>query len=416
MTTLSDTRAQIPDDDAEHARQHSLDQLALVDTKGEERFDQITRLARRVFRVPISTVSLLDNDRLWFKAVNGFDVREMPRVDTFCHRAVEEVKGGRDDLLVVSENTTTDPIFASLPLAQDGSIRFYAGYPLFGPGGYAVGIFCIYDSVPRTFDAEQRAALIEMAQWAQRELTSGDDLQRAAQVQRQLLPETAPVVDGYEVDGVCSPAFQVGGDFYDLYPVPGGMMLTVADVMGKGTAAAIITASVRAVLRGISRTVASTGVGDLDLGRSMVLASTLLHDDLEQTSSFVTAFHARLEASTGVLDYADAGHGLTAILRSDSTVEWLPSDDLPIGVLAASKWKPRSAVLAEGETVLSFSDGLLEVFGPSEQDAIRQIEVLLRTHPRTADLIDTIHHLARSTEALDDVTAVALRRLGSADR
>ena len=87
-----------------------------------------------------------------------------------------------------------------------------------------------------------------------------------------------------------------------------------------------------------------------------------------------------------------------------------------VGVVTTARWKPRTAVLAEDETLLCFSDGLLEVFGSSEHDAIRQIEVLLRTHPRTADLIDTIRHLAQSTEALDDVTAVALRRLGSNER
>ena len=281
MTTLSDTRAQIPDDDAEHARQHSLDQLSLVDTRSEERFDQIARMARRVFGVPIAAVTLLDHDRLWLKAAVGTDAQEAPRADTFCHRTVEQVQGGRQNPMVVSEDASLDPLFANLPMVVDGSVLFYAGYPLFGPGGHAVGAFCIFDAVPRTFDADQRVAFVEMAAWAQREIMRGDDMQRAAQVQRQLLPGTAPVVDGYEVDAVCEPAFQVGGDFYDMYPVPGGMMLTVADVMGKGTAAAIITASVRAVLRGISRTVASTGFGDLDLGRSMSLASTLLHDDLE---------------------------------------------------------------------------------------------------------------------------------------
>ncbi|MGU3437511.1 PP2C family protein-serine/threonine phosphatase [Actinomycetes bacterium M1A6_2h] len=402
--------------DEEAARQRSLDRLQLTDSETEERFDQITRLAQRVFDVPIATVTLLDKDRLWFKSVQGLDITEAPRRDTFCQVTVQQVEGERADPTVLVEDAREDERFAQLPVVQaaDG-IRFYAGYPLFGPGGHAVGTFCLFDTEPRTLDKPQLQAFCEMADWAQREMLRADDMNRAAQVQQRLLPVTPPRLTGYEVDAVCQPAFLIGGDFYDMYKVPGGMMFTVADVMGKGTGAAIITASVRAVLRGVHRTVASSGFGTLDLSASMDLAGSLLHEDLEHTSSFVTAFHARLEAATGDVEYVDAGHGLALICRGNGDAEWLSSDGFPLGVVESSSWTARSVHLDLGDSLVCFSDGLLELFGPDDLEAMKMVEELVRANPRTSDVIRAIKIAARVAGSLDDVTAVAVRRLSPAD-
>lgn len=114
--------------------------------------------------------------------------------------------------------------------------------------GTRVGTFCIYDTQARHFDADQLEAFTEIAAWAQRELERADELDRAADIQRQLLPQPLGH-PGVEIARLCLPAFVVGGDFYDHYRVRDGVVITVADVMGKGLGAAIVSSAVRSSLR-----------------------------------------------------------------------------------------------------------------------------------------------------------------------
>src|SRR5581483_10800779 len=111
-----------------------LRRLNILDTPPDERFDRLTRLARRVFDVPISTVSLVDSERQWFKSFNGLSADETPRDISFCGHTILE-----DDLLVI-EDARADPRFFDNPMVtSDLGIRFYAGYPLTLAGGVRVG-------------------------------------------------------------------------------------------------------------------------------------------------------------------------------------------------------------------------------------------------------------------------------------
>lgn len=228
MTTVG---AGIPPE-LERDRLRSLKQLELIDTPREERFERLTRMARHVFGVPMSSVSLIDQDRQWFKSIQGLPLSEVPRERTVCQTTIARSYDHAEDPALVLEDAAADPDFAWIPgIGGDGGIRFYAGYPLYGPGGHPVGTFCLYDTVPRTLDADQVAAFSELAAMVQRELQWADDLERAAAIQRQLLPRPLSGIDGVDVAAVCIPAFVVGGDFYDHYPIRGGLVVTVADVM-----------------------------------------------------------------------------------------------------------------------------------------------------------------------------------------
>lgn len=123
------------------------------------------------------------------------------------------------------------------------------------------------------------------------------ELERATEVQQSLLPKEDIRVDGYDVSGLFRPSRSVGGDFYDWYQTPDGLHLTFADAMGKGMGAALIAATVRAVMR-------STGLRqDLDAG--FASASKAIASDLDSSNSFVTLFHARLDAASGKVSYVD---------------------------------------------------------------------------------------------------------------
>lgn len=153
----------------EHERQRldGLRRLAILDSTAEERFDRITRMARNMFEVPISLISLVDEERQWFKSRCGLDAQETPRDVSFCGHAIlgEEI--------FVVEDATRDPRFADNPLVLgDPHIRFYAGTPLHIAGGYKVGTLCLIDRRPRQLDERQRALLMDLAGMVEHELAA----------------------------------------------------------------------------------------------------------------------------------------------------------------------------------------------------------------------------------------------------
>ena len=144
--------------DNEHLRLDALRRITILDTSAEERFDRITRMARNMFDVPISLVSLVDKDRQWFKSCCGLPVLETPRDISFCGHAI------LGDGLFVVEDATRDLRFAANPLVSgDPHIRFYAGSPLQIAEGYKLGTLCIIDRKPRLLDERQRDLLTDLA-------------------------------------------------------------------------------------------------------------------------------------------------------------------------------------------------------------------------------------------------------------
>jgi PAS domain S-box-containing protein len=156
---------QFPDDPARLA---ALSALRLLDTAGEERIDRITRLATLVFGVPISAISLIDDKRQWNKSHQGLKNVEVAREDSFCAHAIQEPY---QPLIV--QDAQSDPRFRDSPaVTGEENIRFYAGLPLFSPGGHAIGAFCICDHESRAFGEENVGALRDLARMAEAELTA----------------------------------------------------------------------------------------------------------------------------------------------------------------------------------------------------------------------------------------------------
>ena len=142
----------------EQQRLQALYDLQLLDTQAEERFDRLTRLARQMFGVSIALVSLVDEDRQWFKSRQGLDACETGRDISFCGHAIL----GREVFEI--NDASKDPRFADNPLVTDAPhIRFYAGAPLFTANGYAIGTLCIIDTRPRQLNADEHQALRDLA-------------------------------------------------------------------------------------------------------------------------------------------------------------------------------------------------------------------------------------------------------------
>jgi len=152
-----------PENEAE--RLSSLQGLNVLDTPAEERFDRVTRLAKSLFNVPIALVSLVDENRQWFKSCLGVDATETSREISFCGHAILQ------DSVFVINNALLDARFADNPLVTDPpNIRFYAGYPLTNYDGHNMGTLCIIDDKTRDFSSADIALLSDLGMLAQQEL------------------------------------------------------------------------------------------------------------------------------------------------------------------------------------------------------------------------------------------------------
>jgi diguanylate cyclase (GGDEF)-like protein len=149
----------------EQFRLETLRTLYLLDTSPEDRFDLITRIAIRLFGVPIALVSLVDESRQWFKSSVGLDVKETPRDISFCSLAILS-----KEVLVISD-ALQDERFADNPLVlNEPCIRFYAGCPIKAPNGLNIGTLCLIDRQPRNISDEDIATLKDLAYMVEREI------------------------------------------------------------------------------------------------------------------------------------------------------------------------------------------------------------------------------------------------------
>jgi serine phosphatase RsbU (regulator of sigma subunit) len=273
------------------------------------------------------------------------------------------------------------------------------------PNEFARGLFSAlsFGVAAAVINELARLARRNVARVRRRERSTQLELEQASDVQRALLPKTAPSAHGYDFAGVCVPSKAIGGDFFDWYDIPGGTAFTVGDVMGKGVGAGIIAATVRAVIR--------SGRSSDDLSVAVERTSDCLASDLGETAAFATLFHARLDDVSGFVRYIDAGHGLSLVVRADGSWERLMSHNLPVGISTGEEWITNEVELREGDWLISCSDGILDLYD-GDVGSLGHIAAFAAESGDAADVVRHVTDLARSSDANeDDITVLVVRRI-----
>ena len=232
----------------------------------------------------------------------------------------------------------------------------------------------------------------------------GIELARAGDAQSEILPPADPQIPGFELAARCVPAGEgeVGGDFYDWQLLhPSMLSLVVGDVMGKGMPAALMMATVRAVLRAV--------VPQNAPAAALQRAAVTLEPDLARSGSFVTLFHAQLDVTTARLTYSDAGHGFVLFRRANGSLEDLGHVGLPFGVLADEIYQEESIQLAPGDALVVYSDGLTQALPDLLRDR-STLGSLIDATTSAAGIADRLIELGRECGPLtDDLTIAVLR-------
>ncbi len=254
-------------------------------------------------------------------------------------------------------------------------------------------------TVERLQLCRQNAALRRQLDEKRRQLEA--ELSRAARVQAELLPEESPGIEGFDLAARCVPAREIGGDFYGWVQKDAGCLaLTLGDVMGKGMPAALLMATARAVLRALSR---QNPPGD-----TMNQAARALEVDLQRSSSFVTLFHAQLDAAARRVSYVDAGHGHAFVKRAGGKAERLDTGGIPLGILPGETYEEVSVVLEPGDALVVYSDGLVE----AHPDAALSVETISEHLQGAGGAEEMVGRLIRLAEPAgpppDDLTVLVL--------
>jgi serine phosphatase RsbU (regulator of sigma subunit) len=235
------------------------------------------------------------------------------------------------------------------------------------------------------------------------------ELRVARGIQQTLLPEEVPALKGWEVTAYYQPAKEVGGDFYDFFELLDGRLgLVVGDATGHGIPAALVMAAARSMLRAVAQ--ASASPGDV-LSR----ANDPLVMDIPP-NMFVTYLYAVLDPESGYLVYANAGHDLPYLRRRGGDAVELRARGMPLGLMPAMGYEENEVVLERGESVLFYSDGLVEAHDPQRMMfGFPRLKALVAEHSEQESLVDLLMEelysfTGEGWEQEDDITLLTLRR------
>ena len=253
----------------------------------------------------------------------------------------------------------------------------------------------------------ENARLLE-EQWDRERLEH--ELQLASEIQQRFQPTAPPQVEGYELQGISFPCYEIGGDYYDFIEREDGrLVIALGDVSGKGTAAALLMSSLHAAVH-------AQASANNSLSETITAVNRYLAENIP-SNRFVTLFYAELDPQSGALSFLNAGHNPPVIVHSAGTVEQLGSGGLPLGIKADATYREGRTQLQAGDVLVIYSDGVSEAVSPSGEEfgTTRLHDVISHNMDASAagirDRIEAaLTKWSQGTPASDDITLVIVKR------
>jgi sigma-B regulation protein RsbU (phosphoserine phosphatase) len=235
-----------------------------------------------------------------------------------------------------------------------------------------------------------------------------EDMRMAAEIQTGLLPRTAPNVPGYDLAGINQPCRTVGGDYYDFATEDGRLFITLGDVSGKGTGAALLMTVLRAAVR--------AHWTEESLADAVARINRTVCQNVP-SNKFVTFFVARLDPPTGELTYVNAGHNPPLLIREGGSVEPLHEGGIVLGLFEGVPYEAGRVEMKPGDTLLAYSDGVTETWSPEGDEYGEEKLSALAVDRRGLDakalqdeILREIERFEAGARATDDRTLVVLKR------
>ncbi|HEY2943275.1 MAG TPA: SpoIIE family protein phosphatase [Vicinamibacteria bacterium] len=259
--------------------------------------------------------------------------------------------------------------------------------------------------------ANVAAAKIENARLLEENLEKRvleEEMRTAAEIQRGLLPERAPVVPGYGVVGSNRPCRTVGGDYYDFGMDGGRLHFALGDVSGKGTGAALLMTVLRAAVRG------HWGQGEPAEAVSRINRTVCQN---VTPGKYVTFFMGRLDPDTGGVAYVNAGHNPPIVVRADGRLDSLTTGGVVLGLFDDGTYEQSSTSLGRGDVLVVFSDGVTETWNRDDIEFgdARLAELVrqgrdLDAAALEAAILRELDRFSQGTKATDDRTLIVIKR------
>lgn len=402
---------------ADPARLAAVAATGLLDTPAEEPFDRLARLAAVTLEAPLAFVTVVDDQRSFWKACIGVDAhdpadRQNSVAESFCQYVV-----GSETELVVGD-AASDPRTRDNPSIEGMGVAAWAGFPLRAPGGEVLGSFCVVDTEVRTWTERDVEILRTLAHAAAGEIALRAAAEQSAalahELQQTLLPPVLPTVPGMEVGAVYRAAglgTEVLGDFYDVFESAGDRWnVVLGDVCGKGVAAARLT--------GLARyTVRAGAMRERLPSRVLALLDHELRRENAGAMLFATAVLVMLDPQdAGFRATISSGGHVPVILRDAHGCRAVDAPGSLLGVLDEVELTDVELDLSPGDVLVLVTDGVTEARAEREQFGMQRLLDVVAGAPGDAaaivDAVDAAVHEFGGAVSQDDIAILALRVSG----
>ncbi len=386
----------------------------------------ILGLATKNLDAKRGTIYLVDAERneVWSKVLIGKNIVEV-RLPLGTGIAGHVAKTGKT--INLKDAWKDKRFFCAFDLKTGFQTRTMLSMPMRNRVGKIVGVFQILNKRTGVFTKEDETFLegfsvhaalaIETAQLhlsiIEKERIE-KELEIAGHIQRRLLPKEFPLLFGYDIDAFSRPTRLVGGDYYDFISMADGKYaIAIADVSGKGVAAALLVSTLQAYLHAFVE-------GATDLAQLVGKLNRVVYENTE-ADRFITLFIAVLNPHNGTLTYVNAGHCYPVIVRSQQfSIISLPSTGLPLGMFDCVEFQQETQRLEPNDCLILYCDGVTEAKNKSNEEfgENRFRQAIVGVCDKTArdvlrGIMDDVERFVDGEHQSDDLTLMVLKRPGT---